>query len=539
VRLGWLGAAVAAFTLILLSAPPAAAQGPYPPGISAETIRTATLRTAVVAAGGAHSCAVTSLGDLYCWGDDTAGQLGDGAREHGTGRPVHALSGVVQVDAGEAHTCAIDVRGRGYCWGDGFAGQLGDGLRAGRDAPMPLPAPVDKLVEITTGARHTCAVDGAGAAWCWGDGAHGQLGVPGVSGSATPQRVSTASGMRDRVVHIAAGRDTTCAVTAAGAAYCWGSDVYGQLGAATRGERDEPVAVRLPAGMDGTVRGITVGGMQACAAGDGGRSYCWGSADGAPAGAFDEITTGDVHSCGLGSGGRAYCWGAGAGGRLGDGHTVPREAPVRVRVGAVLRDLDAGAEHSCALDTRWRVYCWGARGGGRLGTDTTSPDGWGGDAASVPVRVAGLPEPPAPVTGVRVQPLDGGLRVNWRPSADFGTGEFLYLWVTTADYAATCTLTAATADGCELTGLENGRAARVGVLVRTRDGITIGDLVTGTPAAGAPAPSGAPQPRPVSLAVLPGASGGLPATGLTPVALVALGTLLLGGGFSALLVRRR
>jgi alpha-tubulin suppressor-like RCC1 family protein len=506
VRLGRLGGVLATLALVVLTAAPVAAQGPYPPGIDADTIRTATLRTATIAAGGAHSCAVTSIGDLYCWGDDSAGQLGDGVAPHTFGQAVLALRHVVQVDAGKAHTCVIDVRGAAHCWGDDSAGQLGDGARTDRAAAVPVTGLTGRnLVEISTGARHTCAVDDEGSAWCWGDGSHGQLGVPGVRGSAEPVQVGGRSGMRGLVVDIAAGRDATCAVTAAGAAYCWGSDPG----------RDEPVAVAIP----GKVREVTVGGTRACALGVEGRAFCWKLHDPEVEPvrvAMSAVTAGGEHTCGLDRGGRAFCW---------DDDRLRRVG------GTALRDLDVGEGHTCAYDTRGYASCWGAGAHGQLGAGS-------GVASAVPVPVAGLPRPPGTATDIRVRALDGGLRVDWRPPADLGSGQFTYFWATTAGYESGCTLTVATADGCQLTGLRNERQYDVSVVVRTGDGITVSDFVTATPAAVAPRPAGVPAPRRMSASVLPGTAGGLPAAGLSPVVLAALGTLLLGGGLAAKHLRR-
>lgn len=527
--------ALAALAVVLLTGAPAAAQGPYPPGIDADSIRIATVGSASIAAGGAHSCAITSVGELFCWGDDSSGQVGDGAGAHEAGLAVPVLADAVQVDAGRAHTCAVTVNGAAYCWGDGEQGQLGDGAGADRDAPAAVAALSDRvLVEITTGARHSCAIDDEGSAWCWGDGTHGQLGVPGLRGSAVPVRVATQpgpagkqsgataagkqSGVGGPFVDIAAGGDATCAVTAAGGAFCWGAD-----------DSAEPVAVSTAI----VAREIVVGGTRACALDTAGRASCWGiggPAESAAAGPFDQLAAGREHTCGLDRNGRARCWGEGADGRLGTGGTADEDAPAAVDLETPLRDLDAGDRHTCAFDVRGYAWCWGAGADGRLGTGDTA-------ASAVPVRVVGLPRAPAAATGIRVLALDGGLRVSWLPPADLGSGAFLYYWATTAGYEAGCTIEDVTATGCELAGLENGRTYDVAVIVLTRDGLTVSDFVTAAPRSGAPPPVNVPVPP--TLVLQPGPGGGLPVTGVSPIALVALGTLLLGTGLAALLVRKQ
>nr|BFE76779.1 hypothetical protein GCM10020092_100800 [Actinoplanes digitatis] len=401
-------------------------------------------------------------------------------------------------------------------------------------------------MEIATGARHSCAVDDEGVAWCWGDGSHGQLGAHGVTGSALPVRVSTRTGMRDPVVGISAGRDTTCATTAVGAAYCWGSDAYGQLGPAGRGDRDELAVIPARGALRGKIREIAVGGTQACAVDTDGRAFCWGSralgsgpdrprfepvAVGA-AGAFDEIAAGGEHTCGLDRAGRASCWGEGAGGRLGNGGAARRTAPVGVR-SAALRDIDsrrrahlrlrhprvrvllgqpaqtAGsarplrrvAPYRCRSGDcrghRWpRRACGCVRSTAACGSSGARPRTWG---------------PVSSCTSGRRRPTTAR-RARWRSPPR-----------TAASWSASRT----------------AERYDVAVLVRTRDGLTVSNLVTGMPAMVAPPPSGVPPPRRASVTVLPGDGAGELVTGLSPLALVALGTMLLGGGLAALLVRRR
>jgi alpha-tubulin suppressor-like RCC1 family protein len=511
-----------------------------PGGVNPDLVKAATVGAASIAAGGAHSCVITSIGAVYCWGDNAHGQLGDGDAPDGSAVAVEttgtgALTGIaVQVDAGAAHTCAIDTGGLAYCWGDNGAGQLGDGAGPDQHTPVRVDALADRtLVEITTGAHHSCAIDDQGSAWCWGDNAHGQLGVPGpTGGTAVPIRVSTLTGLTDPVVDIAAGGDTTCAATATGGAFCWGRGDHGEVGDGGGVDRAQPVAVSTGS----TVRQVAVGVAKSCAVDASGDVFCWGAglADQpvpveAGGTAFAQITAGGGHVCGLDREQTAYCWGAGGEGEIGDGSAADRADPVLVALGGrdadgTLRDIEAGDRHSCALDDGGVAYCWGADDDGQLGNG-------GSAAADVPVRVLGLPRPPTAVTGLRVTALDGGLRVSWVPATDFGTGTFSSYLAVASDFEATCSVNAGDGAGCVLRGLRNGHDYDVAVLTLTVDGSALSGSVTAAPIGSAPAPgqSGDPDDREQPT---------LPITGGSPLLLVALGTLLVGLGLTFLLVRK-
>lgn len=523
--LGVLGAVIVA----LLPSAPAAADIAWPDGLGPAQFHALTVGAASITAGRAHSCAITSTGALYCWGDNNHGQLGHGSAPAGSDTAVAAgghgdlRTPVVQVDAGDAHTCALDYNGTPYCWGDNGDGQLGTGGTTGVDEPAAVAvAPGSTFVEITTGADHSCAIDDQGGAWCWGANAEGQLGIGSAgAGSPAPVQVSAGSGMTGPVVDIAAGGDTTCAETDAGVAWCWGGNGHGQVGDGTFTDRDEPVRVDTPGVL---IRQLAVGGHRTCAVDAGGDVRCWGDgiatpvAVGAGGVRFSQVAAGDDHVCGLSRAAAGYCWGANADGELGDGTTVGRTAPQPVDGVPELRDIDAGDRHSCGLDARGIAYCWGADDEGQLGN---GPAG----ATATAVRVDGLPRPPAAATRLRVTPLDRGLRATWRPVHDFGSGTFLTYLAVTTNFEAGCEVDTATGAGCDLIGLVNGTDYDVTVLTYTTDGTTLSAFSTAAPRAAPPAPPG----------LRPG--GELPVTGNSPVTAVAVGSLLVGLGLSALLVR--
>lgn len=544
------GVLIALAVAMLPAAPAAAGEDDWPDGLSADSVKAATVGAASVTAGQGHSCAVTSSGAIYCWGSNSDGQLGDGRMSADSPAAVEVRRGTmgiaIQVDAGEEHTCALDHSGVAYCWGDNSSGQLGSGAGPDADSATRVDALVGRtLVEITTGANHSCAIDDEGQAWCWGANAAGQLGLGGgrSGGTSIPVRVSATSGLTDPVVDIAAGKDTTCAATADGVAWCWGSGEDGQLGNGGTADADVPVRVSTAGVLAGTrVRQLGVGKEQTCAVDSAGRPACWGRTSVGtrltPArvtgSGFVQVAAGDAHACVLDSDAAALCWGTGDDGRLGDGGTGDEPDPVRVAQGArdpdvLLKDLDTGDRHSCALDARGAAYCWGADDAGQLGNGGSGP-------SRVPVLVSGLPRAPLAVTGVRAAVRDGGLRVSWQPVTDFGSGTFTSYLAVTSGLEASCEVTTAGGSGCDLDGLENGTPYDVTVLTYTTDGNSLSDFATATPAVAAPATT--PPVAPTRLAPVPGDAGGLPITGPGPIALVSIGFLLVGLGLSALLVRR-
>ncbi len=206
----------------------------------------ATARPALaVSAGGAHSCAVDEVGQLWCWGANDRGQLGTGATGDQSAPVPVALPGGASaraVSAGEAHTCAVDAAGHLFCWGANDRGQLGTG-GAGPDVSAPaevagLPGPA---IAVAAGGAHTCASLEDGRVLCWGANESGQLGDGTTTDRGTPAPVPGAAGLVD------AGRAHTCAWSAgAGHAACWGANGSGQIGDGATLTISAPQLARLP-----------------------------------------------------------------------------------------------------------------------------------------------------------------------------------------------------------------------------------------------------------------------------------------------------
>jgi alpha-tubulin suppressor-like RCC1 family protein len=188
------------------------------------------------------ACALDSTGAAYCWGENAGGDLGDGSTAGDSGVPVAVdTSGVLagktltQITAGVFDACALGTSGAAYCWGENLLGQLGDGSTAGSGVPVAVDTSGvlagKTLTQITAGEYHTCALDGSGAAYCWGNNENGELGDGSTDSSSTPVAVDTSGVLAGKTVtQITAGAYHTCAVDASGAFYCWGEGDEGELG---------------------------------------------------------------------------------------------------------------------------------------------------------------------------------------------------------------------------------------------------------------------------------------------------------------------
>jgi alpha-tubulin suppressor-like RCC1 family protein len=247
-----------------------------------------------IAAGGGHTCALTAEGGVKCWGGNSSGQLGSGINTDSS-IPVDVVgmeSGVSALAAGGAHTCAVTSGGGMACWGSNSYEQLGIGTTTDASIPVAVSHLAEEVSAISAGDIHTCALTTGGGVMCWGYAGSGGL------GSSVPADVF---GLANGVSSIAASYEHTCALTARGAVKCWGGfdssgpiDVSGlgsgisaisagfaghtcalTTGGAVKcwGSGSAPIDV---AGLASGVTAIAAGGWHTCAAMRGGGVKCWG-----------------------------------------------------------------------------------------------------------------------------------------------------------------------------------------------------------------------------------------------------------------------
>jgi alpha-tubulin suppressor-like RCC1 family protein len=338
-----------------------------------------------VTVGNDFACALTVSSEVFCWGTNGSGSLGNGGVPINSSTAVQVLGGaqgsgklfaVSAIAGGTDFACALSSENV-FCWGLNVDGELGNNSTALSGIPVQVLAGAQsgvagaKLTDITAislGENQACGaeVQSGGLAFCWGSNVSGQLGdnATAAAGPSTPVLVQDVGGGGDLsgIIAVAAGGRHTCALRSSSGVYCWGDGSLGQLGNNNTLESNSPVAV-LGVGGVGFLTGVS------------------------------SIAAGDSHTCAIANSDGTnldvvYCWGDGLDGDLGNNATIQANVPVEVvGVGGVgvlsgILSITAGAGHTCALSSVGAVYCWGSNTQGALGASAP------GAQSSVPVPVA-------------------------------------------------------------------------------------------------------------------------------------------------------
>jgi alpha-tubulin suppressor-like RCC1 family protein len=377
-------------------------------------------------AAGNDTCALFSDGTLACWGDDSAGQLGDcgttsratpatvpGVEANytfvmsphkmctvvytsnftgpvvcwGPGPPTAVQGAANGVTLSDDHACggvqAVGSQPAGTaCWGENSAGELGDGTTTSSQAAVRVldVPPADNVI---VGPYFNCAgsgSNGTGDLWCWGLNRNGQLGDGTTTSPARPEQLNVPS-IRSLAIF---GQFTLAGLTDGGW-LCWGTGYCGD-GAPSTVARLSPTPVTLPETLGGPV-----GGSQGVCVelGDDRSVWCWGSNKYGQVGdgtTTERLTPTPTGSTQIGYGlfanadgssfyalnqyGELYAWGRNDKGQLGDGTTTDRSTPTRIPGPSNITQLVAGTAHACVTTFDGAVLCWGANQNGQVGDGT-------------------------------------------------------------------------------------------------------------------------------------------------------------------------
>jgi alpha-tubulin suppressor-like RCC1 family protein len=410
------------------------------PSTTPLTVSGGANRWTALSLGRTHGCGLGKYNDLYCSGDGSSGELGNGSADtFPSSAPIQVeLTNVTDVGAGGNSTCALLSNKHIWCWGQNAQSQLGDGTVTRRFVPTPVTSATE-WADVSVGATHACATSSGTnhIAYCWGYRGLGN--APSVVPTPAPVTGNAA------VMQLTAGGDHTCAITSDGA-QCWGSNPYGDLGIGTSGPTE--VIAPTPTKPLSSFAAITAGGAFTCAISLAAQSvlYCAGSDDhhqlglGAttgsamfesnPAGGtgwtsvaagyqhacaikaniascwglnnfgqatappggtiasptpvqgtWDEVAPGKYHTCGIRMLDKQIgCWGRNDFGQLGDRTRSDAAVALAALPAAIFTKIVSGDNHSCALTDQGALWCWGNNHEGQLGSTT----GWSRDFVNVP-----------------------------------------------------------------------------------------------------------------------------------------------------------
>lgn len=260
-----------------------------------------------ITASDAHVCVIAS-GDVYCWGAGGLGRIGNGSTANqskptrvstiGTvnGKTVSKIASTPVLRS----TCALLSSGQVWCWGNNDRGQLGDQSTTDRTSPVAVytggalsgktaidiamgggyqvSATNDNTTPDKTRRGTACVATSDGGVYCWGANQYGQLGQGSTSLTAQTSAVQVGGLLTGKtVVQVGTAYATPCALTNTGVMYCWGQNVNGAVGDGTKIDRSTPTAVVVQSpGLQGhTITSISGGVNRNCAIADG-STYCWG-----------------------------------------------------------------------------------------------------------------------------------------------------------------------------------------------------------------------------------------------------------------------
>jgi alpha-tubulin suppressor-like RCC1 family protein len=299
----------------------------------------------------------------------------------GVSPTVHGILAV-----GNFHACVIEANGQTACWGSRSFAQLGDGTPpSGTVSARVAVAGSPAFTQIISRGSHTCGTTVTGEILCWGRNDFGMVTANGTQTGGVPTPTQVGGGPYRMV---SPARLTSCGLTTANAAFCWGRNQAGELGDGTTIVRLVPVPVST--GLQ--FSSIEASWIHTCALTFVGAAHCWGDWQGqavllpidltpvsVPGGhVFARLYSGGTHTCGLTLNDEAWCWGDNTSGQLGDGTTVGGGTPVQVSgvgffamMAAGTTPNSGGRSHTCGLSTIGRILCWGLNDQGQLGDGTT------------------------------------------------------------------------------------------------------------------------------------------------------------------------
>lgn len=335
--------------------------------------------TPMIAAGGNHTCAVSDAGTVQCWGDNNAGQLGNGTMER-SANPVTVIGidNAVSVASGASHTCAV-LRGGGVkCWGNTSGSfwkiDSSGNFTLGYDlTPVTVNGITDAIAVGTDYLGNSCVVLASGKVKCWGNMFLG-----------TGDTLFTEIAGINNATTITGGSGYFCTLLRTGEVRCWGRNEYGQLG---NGSTVDSIAISVAAqGIQNAISVVATGGnYKTCAVLKTGKVQCWGGYplnNTTPVNNIPTIVTvggigdaidmamGNGYTCVLLKNKTVQCWGVNNNGTIGNLSLPNDTTPSLVSGLDNVISLSSGYSHVCALLQTGSIKCWGDNSASQKGNYT-------------------------------------------------------------------------------------------------------------------------------------------------------------------------
>ncbi|MCL2861105.1 MAG: hypothetical protein FWE22_01680 [Firmicutes bacterium] len=373
-----------------------------------------------ISVGGNHSLAIDRDGNLFAWGNNAYGQVGDRTLRN-RANPVRIIEGTQfsSVSAGLHFSLAIDRGGNIWTWGRNSNGQLGIGSGSGvvsrQTIPIRLAVPNVTFIAVSAGGTHSLALDSTGGLWGWGNNFNGQAGTGAeYLNYLMPSELLTSSRNRDDInapqrikegtefIDIGTGSTHSAALDSDGNVWAWGTNSGAQLG--VQDYWAEPSCNWYPCRCEQEMEcPIVCGCADNCCdeAGECGeecviRCSCNPSntrnvpdftrnryapkrvriAVGEEEVRIVSIGAGHQHTMAIDNNGNLWAWGQNGSGRLGNGQFETSAVPVMSAFaqGTIVNTFSAGYSHNLAIDNLGHLFMWGSNPGGTIGGGVSAPN---------------------------------------------------------------------------------------------------------------------------------------------------------------------
>ncbi len=354
--------------------------------------------------GASTICAIGTDKNAYCWGSGDRGQIGNSTNKD-TNTPTlvsmpslkEKFTAINLAYYGDGFVCALGDKGNIYCWGNGSHGEIGNGFNYNESIPVQIKIPSGVSFKYLAQGMGNgqCALDTNGIMYCWGYNAHGEGGNGSKTNTNTPTKAKMPSSGESFSV-IGSSVNTACAVSNLKNLYCWGYGENGEVG--NHSESGSLYPVKTSASNINKISSAYYIDATFCGISAESKVYCWGYGDYGQIGnnqsksantptsiaMYDQNTkfvdvkvSGNSNTvCGLTSDGKIYCWGYGRDGGLGNGFWADSTIPTLVTFSPPIVKIAASKGNGngstfCAINYESRVYCWGYGKNGEIGNGKT------------------------------------------------------------------------------------------------------------------------------------------------------------------------